>query len=89
MIAHTQVLEKGRIVVRYTREHWREFFMVEVGHGHAYPRFFLPTHRSYMRGTTYTWIFPLAPFVLLFVILRGALWNIWRDLMEYVELLNK
>jgi hypothetical protein len=72
--------------VTYIREHWYEWLCVVVGEGNARPLWYLPVRRCIDRYSYETWIFPLAPFVLLYYIGVNVFWSIWRDLMEFSRL---
>lgn len=71
--------------VRYIREHWHEWLWLYVEEGEAYPRFYLPTHRCFMRHATVAWIIPLAPFVLFLVSLHAAFKVFWSDCIQMVD----
>lgn len=54
--------------------------------GALIPPFYLPVYKEHERYAIECWIFPLAPFVLFWRILRGVSWKIWNDLLEFQRL---
>lgn len=89
MIQHIKE-ESGKIKVTHTRENWKEWFRFfkvihEVGEGGCYPRFYLPVYRDYPRGDYMCWIIPLAPFVLVTVAIKRALYQVWCELISIID----
>ncbi len=71
--------------ITYKRESWKEWFRVLVTMGMCAPRFYLPVNREWSANRIIAWIFPLAPFVLLWLIVKNIAWSLWRDLMTFLE----
>lgn len=74
-------------VIKYTRENWTEWLVVIYAiylkdEGERMPRFYLPVRRCDTRHAYECWIFPLAPFVLLWILTYRAFIGIWRDLLD-------
>ncbi len=78
----------------FSREFWYERFKVKVSfrlwkqEGVCLPRFYLPVGRKIETGEIECWVFYLAPFVIFWRIIKGSMWNLWRDLVELCELMN-
>lgn len=49
------------------------------------PRFYLPVQRDLSSFSIECWIFPLAPFVLVYKIISRSLWTVWLDLFTLAE----
>lgn len=75
--------------IKLKRDDWKEWFRLEFEEGIMRPKFFLPTYRLLDRRTIMFWVFPLAPFVLVWHIIAGAFWSIWKDLIEWGTLISK
>lgn len=87
MIAEIIKTKVGQ-VTKYTRENWKEWFVIEVAEGAMITRGYLPVRRIPWKHYSEFWIFPLAPFVLVFFIIKNTLWSIWIDLIEWLRLLE-
>ena len=87
LIENTTVKKWGVFVsVEYIREHWYEWFRVEVSEGNARPLWYLPVRRLTNKFAYEVWIFPLAPIALLAYIVNNCFWSIWHDLIEFSRL---
>lgn len=62
---------------------------VGKGEGERCPRWYLPVNRDWASMTTWCWLFPLAPFVLVFGCTRHALWLILGDVRMHAELMRQ
>lgn len=82
-----------RVKVRYERDHWTEYFTIELdflfvqhaAEGDAIKRFFLPVYRNEMRAAWVCWVWPLAPFVLFGIALGRAFSSLWSDVIWAVD----
>jgi len=78
-------------------EGWKEWFMVKactryIVQGQQFPRWYLPVRRDFTSDQMECWIFPLAPFVLVFLITYNIFWSLWndtRDFLYYLQSKNK
>jgi len=83
--------------VTFKRENWKEMFNIKVTEkfiqtvreGHHLPRFFLPVRRVQHVQKTICWLFPLAPFALIFYIIRDMLGIMWQDLLFFGDDLRR
>jgi len=71
-------------------EKWNvsSFIMSKCDEGCVLPRFYLPVRNEFVSNSVKTWIFPLAPFALLYYIISDIVRIIWRDLFEFSDLLR-
>ena len=67
------------------RNKFKDYFCIKataqfIYEGYPVPKFYLPVKsRDLDFGNTYEcWIFPLAPFVIIFYIWKNCLFNIWK-----------
>jgi hypothetical protein len=79
--------ETGR--TKTIRQNWKEWFVVTIGEGYSAPLFYLPVVREVNRCAYQFWIFPVAPFILAYSIIKNAFFSIWRDLLELQRALQK
>ncbi len=84
-------------VWKYTRQKWQEFFVIvcqmeyltrTVHQGTRLPPFYLPVYRKYETNAIIAWIFPLAPFVLIFLLVKELCRTFWFWAIDWVELLR-
>lgn len=59
-----------------------------IAEGQARPRWYLPVRRNPDWITTECWLFPLAPFALVYFILARAIYLIWTDLVQELKMLS-
>lgn len=73
------------------KENWKEHFRYylsgafirrEYTEGLFIPRFYLPVWQPNNKDALELWIFPLAPLVWIFYVLKDALFLIWRDMLD-------
>lgn len=62
--------------------------MIKIEGGEEIPLFYLPIRIYFRRYAIEAWIFPLAPFVLIYRIIKNIFWSIWSDLNEFLGLLT-
>lgn len=90
------IATKTETGIKYTAEHWYEWFVVEVSKslmrfpedGDIIPRFYLPINYIPRLGCYRCWVFPLAPFAIIYLIISRMLIGVWKDLMELAEILK-
>lgn len=83
--------------IKYVREKWTEYFWVHVSKtliqrkemGMRVPRFYLPVKWIPVSNIVECWIFPIAPFAILYYLISGAVIKIWRDLIELIDLMRE
>lgn len=80
---------KFRELYKYTRENWKEWFVIDVPVGAYITRGYLPVRRDLRRRDLEFWIFPLAPFVWLFYVVKNIGISITRDCIEWLEMLEE
>ena len=71
--------------MKVNKENWKELFVREMAEGARPIGWFLPVRRTPWKHYNEFWVFPLAPFVLIFFILKNALWSIWTDLIDWLS----
>lgn len=54
--------------------------------GHKIPLFYLPVRMHIERYAVEAWLFPIAPFILVYRVLVSMFWAIWADLNEFIGL---
>lgn len=64
-------------------------FFVKDCWEYEYHRFYLPVKRYPDRFWTQQWIFPLALFVMIYLIIYNIIRRIWIDLREFLYLLTQ
>jgi len=74
---------KGR--GRYIRENWKEWFVVRVQEGVTKPPFYMWVNHDPVSYHSFAWIFPLAPFVLVFHICRSIIRVVSRDTAMFLK----
>ena len=74
--------------VKYVRENWKEWFVLDVGEGLMVPRFYLPVRRPIYKLALECWIFPLAPIVWIFYLVKAIVWLIAHDSVDWLRLLE-
>lgn len=70
----------------YQRTEWIEWLRTYVVAGEMIPYFYLPVRRSLNRNAYETWIAPLAPFVLLYLLAASTARKIWWDLTDVLAI---
>ncbi len=88
MKVQEKIETQGNRVFRYyiyTREKLSEWIWLFVAEGEAFPYFYLPVCRSYMRHGYYVMPTPLAPFGLIAIALYHATWSFWKDVVYTVS----
>lgn len=87
-------MENGEFV--YVQQTLKEYLTVEilerlffdVKEGYMIPPFYLPVTRERFNGSFRCWIFPLAPFALVFTIIQRAFRSVWSDLLDTSDLIG-
>lgn len=77
MLKHTTGT-KYEYNVKYIREKWYEWFVMEVEEG-AYMPFYLPIRYNYLRGTQTAWIWYLIPIVIPMFLCKELILHLFRD----------
>lgn len=90
----TKIKTSTFFVIKYTREHWTEWFTMFyalhiVEEWACRPRFYLPVQRDETRNGYQCWILPLAPFVMLWLIVFRVFIATWKDLMDLAKILKQ
>jgi len=60
--------------------------VIDLQEGGEIPLFYLPIRTCLKSYAVEAWIFPLAPFVLLFRVFKSMFWSVWADLNEFISL---
>ena len=71
--------------IRLIREDWAEWFRMFKREGCRTPPFYLPVRYVVAQRASECWVFPLAPFVVVWFILREAGWKTWTDLLNLLR----
>lgn len=76
-------------VITRIREHWYEWFVVEVAPGESIPSWYLPISYSQMTRHLTCYLFIVAIPAMIFIILNRVAWGVWSDLIDVAELLKQ
>lgn len=60
--------------------------MSDIQDGVRIPLFYLPVRMHIEKYAIEAWIFPLAPFVLIYRVIVSVFWVVWADLNEFIGL---